>query len=86
MVSRFLFGAMILLLLIVGHLTSAGAIYYMGVSFVAAGLVYEHVLLRNFYGKNTGESAIPNIGKIFFDLNAGVSVVFMLFVVLAKYV
>jgi len=85
-ISRFLFGAMILLLLIVGHLTSAGVIYYLGVSFVTAGLVYEHVLLRNFYGKNTGEVDIPNIGKIFFDLNAGVSVVFMLFVVLAKYV
>ena len=81
-ISRFLFAGMIAMLYYTGQLSGLGSLYYVGVAFVAVVLVYEHYLVKDVV-KGGG---VPNIGKAFFDLNAWVSVGFMGFVILDKFV
>jgi 4-hydroxybenzoate polyprenyltransferase len=84
-ISRILFSAMIALLVYVGDMSQLGLVYYLGVAFVGAVLVYEHFLINGMLKKDRKKSdEVPNIGKVFFDLNAWVSVGFMCFVILDK--
>jgi 4-hydroxybenzoate polyprenyltransferase len=53
-----------------GALARLGPIYFAGLAFVGAGLIYEHVL--------AGKGAIAAINKAFFQVNATVSVIFVL--------
>lgn len=76
-ISRALFFAMIMLLAMIGYLLDLGSIYFAGVFLVAVILAYEHYLVKDAV---KGEG-IPNIGKAFFDLNAWVSVGFLIFVI-----
>ena len=56
--------------LLFGALARLGPIYFIGLGFVGAGLVYEHVL--------AGKGTIPAINKAFFQVNATVSAIFVL--------
>jgi 4-hydroxybenzoate polyprenyltransferase len=53
-----------------GALASLGPIYFVGLAFVGAGLIYEHVL--------AGKGTIAAINKAFFQVNASVSAIFVL--------
>jgi len=53
-----------------GALARLGPIYFAGLAFVGAGLIYEHVL--------AGKGAIATINKAFFQVNATVSAIFVL--------
>jgi 4-hydroxybenzoate polyprenyltransferase len=53
-----------------GALARLGPIYFAGLAFVGAGLIYEHVL--------AGKGAIAEINKAFFQVNATVSSIFVL--------
>ena len=53
-----------------GALARLGPIYFAGLAFVGAGLIYEHVL--------AGKGAIAAINKAFFQVNATVSAIFVL--------
>ena len=53
-----------------GALARLGPIYFIGLAFVGAGLVYEHVL--------AGKGTIAAINKAFFQVNATVSAIFVL--------
>jgi 4-hydroxybenzoate polyprenyltransferase len=53
-----------------GALAQLGPIYFAGLAFVGAGLIYEHVL--------AGKGAIAEINKAFFQVNATVSSIFVL--------
>jgi 4-hydroxybenzoate polyprenyltransferase len=79
-ISRMLFAFVCLLLLVVGWLCSQNIFYYFGVTVVAGLLVYEHYLLRDISESGTSK----NIGKAFFDVNAGVSIVYFFFTALAS--
>jgi 4-hydroxybenzoate polyprenyltransferase len=57
-------------LLFFGALARLGPIYFAGLAFVGAGLIYEHVL--------AGKGSISAINKAFFQVNAIVSAVFVL--------
>ena len=81
-ISRTLFALMILLLTLVGTQLSLGVFYFAGVSLVALALVYEHLLVRGILSKNQS----VNIGKAFFDINAWVSVGFLVFVIIERLV
>jgi 4-hydroxybenzoate polyprenyltransferase len=53
-----------------GALARLGPIYFAGLAFVGAGLIYEHVL--------AGKGTIASINKAFFNVNASVSAIFVL--------
>jgi len=53
-----------------GALARLGPIYFVGLGFVGAGLVYEHFL--------AGKGSIAAINKAFFQVNAAVSAIFVL--------
>jgi 4-hydroxybenzoate polyprenyltransferase len=53
-----------------GALARLGPIYFAGLAFVGAGLIYEHVL--------AGKGTIAAINKAFFQVNATVSAIFVL--------
>lgn len=53
-----------------GALARLGPIYFLGLGLVGAGLVYEHFL--------AGKGTIAAINKAFFQVNAGVSAIFVL--------
>ena len=53
-----------------GALARLGPIYFVGLAFVGAGLIYEHVL--------AGKGTIAAINKAFFQVNATVSAIFVL--------
>jgi 4-hydroxybenzoate polyprenyltransferase len=53
-----------------GALARLGPIYFAGLAFVGAGLIYEHVL--------AGKGAIAAINKAFFQVNATISAIFVL--------
>jgi 4-hydroxybenzoate polyprenyltransferase len=53
-----------------GALALLGPIYFVGLAFVGAGLIYEHVL--------AGKGTIAAINKAFFNVNATVSAIFVL--------
>jgi 4-hydroxybenzoate polyprenyltransferase len=76
--SRLSFAAMIALLAVAGVLSQRAALYYVGIAVVAAILAYEHWLVRD--ARATGKSA--NINAAFFNANAAVSLVFLLFALL----
>lgn len=76
--SRASFAAMVVLLVAVGNLIDAGAIYYVGVAVVGGILTYEHVLVRD--AKETGHS--QHINLAFFNANGLVSVLFFGFAAL----
>jgi 4-hydroxybenzoate polyprenyltransferase len=56
--------------LLFGALARLGPIYFVGLAFVGAGLIYEHVL--------AGKGTIAAINKAFFQVNAIVSAIFVL--------
>ena len=56
--------------LLFGALARLGPIYFVGLAFVGAGLIYEHVL--------AGKGTIAAINKAFFQVNATVSAIFVL--------
>lgn len=56
--------------LLFGALAQLGPIYFVGLGFVGAGLIYEHVL--------AGKGTIAAINKAFFQVNATVSAIFVL--------
>jgi 4-hydroxybenzoate polyprenyltransferase len=56
--------------LLFGVLAQLGPIYFIGLTFVGAGLVYEHLL--------AGRGTIAAINRAFFHVNATVSAVFVL--------
>jgi len=56
--------------LLFGAMAKLGLIYFIGLAFVGAGLVYEHVL--------AGKGTIAAINKAFFHVNAAVSGIFVL--------
>ena len=76
-ISRLLFLIMTALLVYIGLICSMGKLYYLGVGLVGLILVYEHYLVRHV---KTGLEN-TNFGKVFFDMNAWVSVGFMIFVI-----
>ena len=53
-----------------GALSRLGAIYFLGLGLVGAGLVYEHFL--------AGKGSIATVNKAFFQVNAAVSAIFVL--------
>lgn len=73
--SRVCFSAMIALLASAGMLAEMGVLYFAGVGVVAGILIYEHILVRD--ADATGHS--KHINAAFFNLNAYVSVLFLLF-------
>ncbi len=73
--SRVSFGGTVSLLAVAGMLAGRGALYGIGVTFVAAILATEHWLVRD--AKRDGRSKHINVA--FFNLNAYVSVVFFVF-------
>jgi 4-hydroxybenzoate polyprenyltransferase len=79
-ISRGLFLAMILLLVMVGINLNLGLFYFTGVVIVSLALAYEHWLVRGILS----EGQTVNIGKAFFDINAWVSIGFLLFVILER--
>lgn len=80
-ISRVLFSVMVLLLIGVGVAAGFGWIYYAGLVSLSAVLAYEHVLLSQLKRRSDLLRENPTFGKIFFDLNAWVSVGFFIVVV-----
>jgi 4-hydroxybenzoate polyprenyltransferase len=72
-VARILHVTTIVMLVVTGIGAGSMAIYYAGVVFAAAVLMYEHTLIR---GGN-----LSRLNAAFFTLNGVMSIVFMLFVV-----
>ncbi len=78
-ISRALFVSMLICLLAVGWWSQAGIIYGFGVAVLSVILAYEHWLIREAAFHPEGKS--EHINAAFFNLNAWVSVLFLLFVI-----
>lgn len=74
--SRISFFCAVILLILVGVSANQGPAYYLGVMLVASILVWQHWLLRDM--DTDGKSA--QTGRAFFQANAMVSVVYLVFV------
>jgi 4-hydroxybenzoate polyprenyltransferase len=82
LLSRASFVAMVMLLMFAGWTAEGGIFWYCGVAVVGAILAVEHWLIRDAMRDGTSEK----INMAFFNLNAMVSLVFLLFVVVDVYV
>jgi 4-hydroxybenzoate polyprenyltransferase len=74
--SKILFAIMTICLFSIGYLLNKNFFYYIGCSFVAVLLFFEHYLAK----KNLEDNNTNQIEAIFFQVNAMVSVVFLFFV------
>jgi 4-hydroxybenzoate polyprenyltransferase len=80
--SRVSFAMMVITLVFAGHAAGAAVFWYSGVAVVATILSIEHWLIRDAMRLGTSEK----INIAFFNLNAMVSVLFLLFVAVDYYV
>jgi 4-hydroxybenzoate polyprenyltransferase len=79
--SRLSFAAMIIFLLMAGFVAGVGVFWWLGVATVAGILGVEHWMIRGAMTSGTSDK----INAAFFNLNAMVSVVFLLFAALNAY-
>jgi 4-hydroxybenzoate polyprenyltransferase len=82
LVTCLMFFLSILCWCLLGIELGCGLIYFIGIALISAILIYEAWLVRGLFLKGLS----PNLNQAFFTVNAWVSVIFFVFVVLDRWV